>query len=310
MKAQSKRIIIEGEVRSENQKLLNKYEQYINIKNLSPRTISNYLLDLNQWMKYMNTKQDNLLVSDVTGDDIEEYIYFRMKEGNNEDRIKRVCCSISAFYKFLRKKKMIAENPLEFLDRPKKCEGVRKKHFLTKEQVQQIKEGIKDMDIRIQTYIILSLETGGRISAIQSLTWDMIDNDEDKFEEVIEKGRKAVDLDFYDDTKIMLKKLKEHYEKEGIDLPYIFVTKYHGEYRCVGQTTLRRWADQAGKVLGIENFAPHSFRRTCATILKDNGVSLEEVSEKLNHSGSDVTKLYVKTNKTKLKAKMKAAWAQ
>ena len=34
MKAQSKRIIIEGTINSENQKLLDKYEQHINIKNL------------------------------------------------------------------------------------------------------------------------------------------------------------------------------------------------------------------------------------------------------------------------------------
>ena len=105
MKAQSKRIIIEGTINSENQRLLDKYEQYINIKNLSPKTINNYLLDLQQWMKFMNSKQGDLLAKEATEDDIEEYIYFRMKEGNNEDRIKRVCASISAFYNFLSKKK-------------------------------------------------------------------------------------------------------------------------------------------------------------------------------------------------------------
>ena len=74
MKAQSKRIIIEGTINSENQRLLDKYEQYINIKNLSPKTINNYLLDLQQWMKFMNSKQGDLLAKEATEDDIEEYM--------------------------------------------------------------------------------------------------------------------------------------------------------------------------------------------------------------------------------------------
>ena len=243
MKAQSKRIIIEGTINSENQRLLDKYEQYINIKNLSPKTINNYLLDLQQWMKFMNSKQGDLLAKEATEDDIEEYIYFRMKEGNNEDRIKRVCASISAFYKFLRKKKMIPENPMEFFDRPRKCEGVRNKHFLTKEQVDTMKEVVSAQgDLRIDTYIALSLSTAGRISAIQTLKWDQIDFENRVIEEVLEKGRKTVEFTFSVEVKDLLLKLKEHYEEQGINLPWVFVTKYHGEYRCAGQTTLRRWA--------------------------------------------------------------------
>ena len=298
MKAQSKRIIIEGTINSENQRLLDKYEQYINIKNLSPKTINNYLLDLQQWMKFMNSKQGDLLAKEATEDDIEEYIYFRMKEGNNEDRIKRVCASISAFYKFLRKKKMIPENPMEFFDRPRKCEGVRNKHFLTKEQVDTMKEVVSAQgDLRIDTYIALSLSTAGRISAIQTLKWDQIDFENRVIEEVLEKGRKTVEFTFSVEVKDLLLKLKE----QGINLPWVFVTKYHGEYRCAGQTTLRRWARLAGEAIGIDDFAPHSFRRSCATILKNNNMALEDISEKLNHAGSDVTKLYVKTDKKKLR---------
>ena len=302
MKAQSKRIIIEGTINSENQRLLDKYEQYINIKNLSPKTINNYLLDLQQWMKFMNSKQGDLLAKEATEDDIEEYIYFRMKEGNNEDRIKRVCASISAFYKFLRKKKMIPENPMEFFDRPKKHEGVRNKHFLTIEQVETMRKAVAEQgDLRIDTYIALSLSTAGRISAIQSLKWDQIDFEKRVIEEVLEKGRKTVEFNFSVEVKELLLKLKEHYKEQGIELPYVFVTKYHGEHRCAGQTTLRRWARLAGESIGIDDFAPHSFRRSCATILKNNNMALEDISEKLNHAGSDVTKLYVKADKSKLR---------
>ncbi|MGL5718032.1 MAG: tyrosine-type recombinase/integrase [Paraclostridium sp.] len=302
MKAQSKRIIIKGIVNQENQILLNKYEQHINIKNLAPKTIGHYLNDLENWMRYLNSEQGDLLAINVTEDDIEEYVYFRMKQGNNEDRVKRVCSSISAFYKFLRKKRMIIENPMEFFDRPKKCEEVRNKYFLTMSQVKKMKEGISSMnDIRIDAYIALSVSTAGRISAIQTLRWDMINLEERIIEDVLEKGRKTVELTFSEEVRDLLVQLKEHYKKEGIILPYVFITKYHGEYRCVGQTTLRKWARLAGEFIGIPDFTPHSFRRSCATILKDNNIPLEDISEKLNHKGSDVTKLYVKANKKKMR---------
>lgn len=308
MKKASKRIIIEGEVREENKGLLGKYEQYINIKNLSPKTIQHYILDLESWMKFMNSKQNDLLAIDATEDDIEEYIYFRMKEGNNEDRIKRVCASISAFYKFLRKKKMIAQNPMEFFDRPKKCENVRNKHFLTLAQVKDMKAYMSAFgDLRAEVYVALSISTAGRISAIQTLKWEQIDFENRIIEDVVEKGRKSVEFTFSNEVKELLIQLKAHYENEGINLPWVFVTNYHGEYRCAGQSTLRRWARTAGEAIGIDDFAPHSFRRSCATILKESNCALEDISEKLNHAGTDVTKLYVKTNKKKLRELQDAA---
>lgn len=47
--------------------------------------------------------------------------------------MKRRMASISAFYKFLRKKKLIIENPTEFLDRPKHGVPITIQTFLTKD---------------------------------------------------------------------------------------------------------------------------------------------------------------------------------
>ena len=64
--------------------------------------------------------QGNQSIIDLTEDDVTEFLYFCKTEGNNSRRMKRRMASISAFYKFLRKKKLITENPMEFMDRPKK----------------------------------------------------------------------------------------------------------------------------------------------------------------------------------------------
>ena len=57
-------------------------------------------------------------------EDLEEYYYWRKQQGNNVNRQKRVMSSISAFYKFLRKKKLITESPVEFIERPKSGQPV------------------------------------------------------------------------------------------------------------------------------------------------------------------------------------------
>ena len=56
----------------------------------------------------MYDKQFNMSVLEATEDDITEYYYWRKQQGNNVNRQKRVMASVSAFYKFLRKKRRIS----------------------------------------------------------------------------------------------------------------------------------------------------------------------------------------------------------
>lgn len=48
---------------------------------------------------------------------------------------------------------------------------------------------------------------------------------------------------------------------------------------------------------------PHDFRHSGATLLKNAGMSLEDVSSLLNHAGTDVTnKYYIKKDTTKIQS--------
>lgn len=92
-------------VNPENMRLLEKYQIDMSIRDLSPNTVYGYNVDLKQWFIFLHDKQFNLSVLEATEDDIEEYYFWRKQQGNNVNRQKRVMASISAFYKFLRKKK-------------------------------------------------------------------------------------------------------------------------------------------------------------------------------------------------------------
>jgi site-specific recombinase XerD len=301
----SKRIIfddkLEETANDENLKLLQKYKIDMEIRELSPKSIYNYERDLLQWFSYLNKNQFNLSVKEATEDDIEEFIYFCKTQGNNTERIKRRISSIAAFYKFLRRKKIVKENPMEFIVRPKKGLPVEKKVFLTKEQVQQARKWLKDNnDIQLEVYFELSLATMARATAISSIKWEQIDFDNMVIVDVLEKEGYIVNLFFDENVRDLLLKLKQMRENNGIENKYLFITKYGGQYNNVNSTTLDSWAKKIGEAIGEPELSPHDFRRSGATLRSEAGMPLEQISMLLNHKGTDVTRLYVKENTAKI----------
>ena len=165
-------------INEESLKLWQKYKMDMTLRDLSQTTIKAYENDLKQWFIYIYDNQYNQNVTQLTEDDITEFFFFCKVEGNNVARMRRRMSSISAFYKFLRKKRLIAENPTEFLDRPKHGLPVAVQTFLTKDQVNQLRQKLTEHgNLQLQTYIMFSLSTMARVTAVSRIRWDMIDFD-------------------------------------------------------------------------------------------------------------------------------------
>ena len=113
-----------SQINAESKKLLRDYKKDMSLRELSPGTIDGYLSDLNQWLIYVLDNQDNRSVLELDEDDLTDFFYYCKSNGNNTRRMRRRYASISAFYKFLRKKRKIVENPMEFIDRPVKDNDV------------------------------------------------------------------------------------------------------------------------------------------------------------------------------------------
>ena len=77
------------------------------IRDLSPSTVYNYESDFKQWMIYVLDNQGNAPVTELEEEDIEEFLFYCKKHGNNSARMKRRMSTISALYRYLRKKKII-----------------------------------------------------------------------------------------------------------------------------------------------------------------------------------------------------------
>lgn len=291
----SKRIIIdeqyEKEINPENLNLLRKYKRDMEIRELSKKTIYNYERDLLQWMSYLAKEQFNSSVLDVTEEDIEEFIYWCKEQGNNTERIKRRMSAISAFYKFLRRKKLIKENPMEFMIRPKSGLPVVVQTFLTPEQVQQARDWLeKEGDLQLATFFEVGIDTMARVNALSNLQWNQIDFDNYVIDDVLEKEGKIVTLYFGDRTRDFLLKLKKDREEKGINCDYVFCAKYNGIYDKVSTSTLNAWTKKIGEAIGVPTLHPHDLRHSGSQLRKLSGMPIELISELLNHAGLDVTK--------------------
>lgn len=309
MAERSKRICLYDEekakqINPETLKLFQKYQIDMSIRDLSKNTILQYNSDLMQWFIYMYNNQFNLSVLEAKDDDLEEYYYWRKQQGNNVNRQKRVMASISAFYKFLRKKKLIVESPVEFIERPKAGQPITVQTYLTKEQVQLMREKLQEHgDIQLQAYAFVSLTTMARVNAVANLRWKQIDWDERIFSDVLEKEGKIVELSFSEETKEYLKNLVQYRKDNEInDYGWVFISPYVTEDKPINNGTLNDWCKVIGEMIGEPTLHCHDFRHSYATLLKNEGVNLEDVSVMLNHSGTDVTKkFYIKTDTSKVR---------
>ena len=310
MSERSKRIVLHNEeklkqINPETQKLMQKYKIDMSLRDLSPKSIYSYEKDLNQWFIYILDHQFNQSVTELSDDDITEFLYFCKQEGNNVERMKRRMAAISAFYKFLRKKKLIKENPTEFMDRPKKGMPVTVQTYLTPEQVDLMRTKLTEYgDLQLKTYAMFSLSTMARVNAIANLKWEQIDFEARECRDVLEKEGYIVELSFSNEVKDLLLALKKEREDKGInDYGWVFYSRYNNETKPISNGTLLEWCKKIGNMIGVPTLHCHDFRHSGATLLKNMGMSLEDISELLHHSGTDVTsKFYIKKDTSKIKA--------
>jgi len=78
------------------------------------------------------------------------------------------------------------------------------------------------------------------------------------------------------------------------DCEYVFITKYGGKIKQVGETTFNSWcANDFEKIVG-RRIHPHLWRESAATqLVMEDGKNIESVRALLGHESSETTRIYV-----------------
>ena len=194
---------------------------------------------------------------------------------------------------------------MEFIDRPKKDTDIAVQTFLTKDQVDLMRQKLKEYnDLDLEVYVLFSLSTMARVTAISNTRWEQIDFDLRVVNDVLEKEGYIVTLYFSDEVKELLLNLKQYRESKNIDDGgFVFFSGYGGSLSPITTGTLNNWCKKIGEMIDVPTLHPHDFRHSGSQLMKLAGASIEEISELLNHQTLDITKkFYLRQDKAKLQA--------
>ena len=302
-------------------------KRYFNFKNmnLSDASKKSYQSDFNQWLVFIQEKyeQGSLMHEDIIDilsekdgiedmvDLLEDFVAFCVTVlGNNERRIQRRMSSISSFFLFLRKKRKIRENPLDFMERPRLSPNEKPQivqTFLTKDQIKKIRKGLKKLDKQIELYFEIALSSMARVNAISNIRIDQINFKEEIIERVIEKEGYEVTLYLSDKAMKLTNEWLDYRKKEKIECEYLFITKYKGEWNKVNKTTIQtNWIKKIGAIIDIDLHS-HDIRHSASSILFNDGCPLEVVQRLLNHKSPTVTQqYYIKEDMAKMRETKKS----
>lgn len=119
------------------------YKHYLNSKQLSPNTVSSYIYDINSFKDYLNDNY-SLDITKTRKAQILTYLVNLQKQGKSSSTISRTISALKNFFEFLKKEKLIEDNPATSIHSPKQIKKI--PSVLSEDEVTQLMK-IADTDV-------------------------------------------------------------------------------------------------------------------------------------------------------------------
>ena len=298
-----------------------------NIKGQSPRTISEYYLDLRMFFRFIKLMRNDMPVrtnlEDIDIRDIDiEFIqkidtsdvfdflsYLANDRTPNPDAAApdygisaasraRKLSAIKSFYKYLTvRTKQLQENPVADLEYPKLRKSLPK--YLTLEQSAALLQAVAGPnEKRDYAILMLFLNCGIRRSELVGL--NLTDVYEDRIR-VIGKGNKERFVYFGTTCRRAIDAyLPERNKKVLSDNRALFGSRDNNR---ISVTAVHRLVKKHMLAAGLDatNFSAHKLRHTAATMMLSGGVDVKTVQEVLGHENLNTTQIYTHIENTELK---------
>lgn len=297
------------------------------IKGQSPRTISEYYLDLRMFLRFIklmrddmpvNTQLEDIPIKDVdiefirriTTSEIFDFLSYLSNDrvinpdsavsevGISPSARSRKLSAIKSFYKYLTiRTKQLEENPVADLEYPKLRKSLPK--YLTLEQSAALLKAVSGPnEKRDYAIIMLFLNCGIRRSELVGL--NISDVYEDRIR-VIGKGNKERFVYFGSSCRKAIDAyLPERNKKVLSDNRALFGSRDNNRISVSAvHRLIKKYLLLAG--LDADNFSAHKLRHTAATMMLSGGVDVKTVQEVLGHENLNTTQIYTHIENTELK---------
>ncbi len=297
------------------------------IKGQSPRTISEYHLDLRMFLRFIKlmrsdmpirTKLDDIDINDVnidflagiTTSDVFDYLSYLAndREYNPDSPVPdhgiapaaraRKLSALKSFYKYLTvRTKQLSENPVADLEYPKLRKSLPK--YLTLEQSAALLKAVSGPnEKRDYAIVMLFLNCGIRRSELVGL--NLTDVYEDRIR-VVGKGNKERFVYFGTTCRKAIDAyLPERNKKVLSDNRALFGSRDGNRISASAvHRLIKKYLLMAG--LDATQFSAHKLRHTAATMMLSGGVDVKTVQEVLGHENLNTTQIYTHIENTELK---------
>ena len=271
-------------------------------KRFSSHTVVAYKNDLDQFFAYTKETYSLTSISEVRHFHIRAWVVELMQNKITPRSINRKLSTLKTYFKFLKKRKQVQDNPMLKVIAPKvgKRLPVVVKAIELSELFEKINFGEGYSAVRDEMVMELLYATGMRRSELINLTPNHIDFF-NRHIKVLGKGNKERLIPFAKPLADRLNNYISVREDEfglGATAPLFLTGKGKKLYPKLVYNLVKKYLSQ---VTTVEQRSPHVLRHSFATNLSDNGADLNAIKELLGHSSLAATQVYTHNSIEKLK---------
>ncbi len=284
-------------MKTNNQSHLSNYLTYCTAqKQLDSKTIKAYMIDLNQFLCFIEDTE----IEELSIPILESYIS-SLHAHYKTKTVKRKIASTKAFFHYLEYKEILEKNPFDKLHirfrepilLPKTIPlhsiesilaTIYHEHQTARTPYQR-RNALRDVAV-----IEFLFATGIRISELCNLTPNEVNLYEGSIL-IYGKGSKERRIHIgNEDVLDILKEYEKEYHKEIVSCNHFFASQ---SGKPLSDQSVRRMINKYTSVASIEqHITPHMFRHTFATALLEEDVDIRYIQEMLGHSSINVTEIY------------------
>jgi integrase/recombinase XerD len=266
-----------GELRT---KFEDRLEAEVLKQNLKTSSQRRYIRSFREFTSFLASRNISEL-NDITTDVLESFKVFRIRVGAKHAFVAD-CKALNPVFEFARKRKLIAENPLEYEIEKKSAE--RGAHPFTLDEIRAMN---KDAVLgKYKLAFLLLYRTGLRRGDIMDLRWR--DVAENHIVRTATKNGKKVRVPLTSDLKDLLNE-EQNRRKPKEDDYVLLSAKGKKPY---SETPFYKMVRQIGERAGVKNVHSHRFRDTFAVRALMAGCSFKDVAEFLGDDVLTVIKFY------------------
>lgn len=281
---------------------LQDFQHYLNLeRGLSKNSISNYVLDVEKLMLFLEAHQIVETPINIHKSTIQQFIYELAKNVNPRSQA-RVISGLKSFFNYLVFEDYRQDNPMELIESPKV--GRKLPDTLSEEEINELIGAIdlsKPEGERNRAILETLYGCGLRVSELLDLKLSDLYFEED-FIKVTGKGDKQRFVPISEINKkyinIYRKEIRIHMTiKKGAEDVLFLNRRGNKLTRAMIFTIIKQLAQNIGLQKSI---SPHTFRHSFATHLLQNGADLRAIQQMLGHESITTTEVYMHVDRTHL----------